>query len=107
MAEDTKAEELTDDLREAFATSIRQAVAGLPAHQALQLADSLCHIQINLLAGKRVTYKAARVIDGEAIAEDWRRGKTVQEITSAHGCSRRTAYNHHPNKTRRRRAAQG
>lgn len=104
MAEDTKAEELTDDLREAFASSIREAVAGLPAHQALQLADTLCHIQITVLAGKRVTYKTVKAIDGEAITEDWRRGWTLQEIRQAHGCSRATAYNYHPNKAHRRRA---
>lgn len=104
MAEDTKAEELTDDLRDAFARGIRETVAGLPAHQALQLADTLCHIHLSVLAGKRVTYKATKAIDGEAIAEDWRRGRTLDEIRKAHGCSRATAYNYHPTKRDRRRA---
>ncbi|QDH70858.1 hypothetical protein [Marilutibacter alkalisoli] len=106
MAEDTKAEELTDALRDAFAANLRTAVAGLPAHQALQLADTLCRVQLDMLAGKRVTYKASKAIDGEAIAEDWRRGKTIQEIVEQHGCSRVTAYRYHPNKrTRKNKAA--
>lgn len=104
MAEDAKAEEFTDALRQAFAANIRTAVAGVPAHIALQLADALCQVQLDTLAGKRVSYKAARVIDGEAITDAWRRGKTIGEIVQEHGCSRRTAYNYHPDKARRRRA---
>lgn len=104
MAEDTRAEDLTEDLREAFAQGIRAAVADLPAHHALQLADTLCTIQISVLAGKRVTYRATQQIDGAAITADWHEGLTIQQIVDKHGCSRRTAYNYHPQNVRQRRA---
>ncbi len=103
MAEDVKGEELTEVLRESFAKSIRIALTGLPAHQALQLADSLCTVQLDLLAGKRVSYKAKPVVDGDAIAEDWRRGLPLGEITSKHGVAKVTAYKYHPGKSAKRR----
>ncbi len=98
MSEDANADELTDALRTAFAERIRSAVSGLPASQALQLADTLCHVQIDLLAGKRVRFKAAKAIDADAITEDWRRGLLIKEIVDKHGCSRVTAYRYHPKK---------
>lgn len=103
MAEDVKGEELTEVLRESFAKSIRIALTGLPAHQALQLADTLCTVQLDLLAGKRVRYKAKPEVDGEAITEDWRRGVPLGEITVKHGVSKPTAYKYHPGKTSMRR----
>lgn len=98
MAEDVKADELFEQLRDSFNTRIRKAVADLPAHQALQLADALCHVQLEVLAGMRVRYKARPQVDGNAIAEDWRRGKTIGEIVQKHGVSRAAAYKHHPNR---------
>lgn len=102
MSEDVKADEMAVQLYEAYGRTIQQAVVGLPAHQALQLADTLIAVQQDVLAGLRVTYKAKPAVDGEAIAEDWRRGRTLQEIMQAHGVSRSAAYKHHPNKARRR-----
>lgn len=100
MADDAKADEYLDQLRDGFAGQIRSAIRDLPAHQALQLADSLCTIQLNVLAGMRVTYKAAPKVDGDAIAEDWARGLSVAEITRKHGVTKPTAYKYHPNKAR-------
>lgn len=102
MSDDVKADEVATQLYEAFGKTIQQAVAGLPAHQALQLADTLCAVQLDVLAGLRVSYKSKPVVDAAAITEDWRRGLTVQEITKKHGVSRPTAYKHHPNKGQRR-----
>ncbi len=102
MSDDVKADEMAAQLYEAYGKTIQQAVAGLPAHQALQLADTLIAVQMDVLAGLRVSYKAKPAIDGDAIAEDWRLGLTVQEITRKHNCSRPTAYKHHPNKGRRK-----
>lgn len=96
MSGDTKGDDVVEQLREAYATSIRAAVADLPAHQALQLADTLCSVQLEVLAGLRVSYKARRVWDGEAITEDWRRGLTLAEIMKKHECSRAAAYKYHP-----------
>lgn len=98
MSDDAKADEMVDQLREAFARNLCTALTGLPAHQALQLADSLCAVQLDVLAGMRVSYKAKPAIDSEAITEDWRRGLTVAEITRKHGISKPTAYKHHPNR---------
>ncbi len=98
MAEDVKAEELVTVLRESFEAKIRGALAWLPAHEALQLADALCAQQMDTLAGRRVTYKAARTVDAETIAEDWRRGLSLAEIIRKHRISRSAAYKHHPNK---------
>lgn len=105
MTEDVKIDEMAAQLYEAFGKTIQQAVVGLPAHQALQLADTLCAVQLDVLAGLRVSYKAKPTVDGEAIAEDWRRGLTVQEITKKHGVSRSAAYKHHPSKAGGRAAA--
>lgn len=105
MAEETKAEEVTDELREAFVARIRGAAPDMPAHQALQLADALCAVQSDVLAGRRVTFRARPPINGDAITEDWRRGLSLEEIMRDHKCSRRTAYNYHPSKQRKLAAA--
>ena len=101
MREDAKAEETIDGLRDAFASQIRKAVAELPAHVALQLADSLCSIQLDVLAGLRVSYRARTPVDVAGIVADWRHGLSISEITAKHGCSRAKAYEHHPNRGRR------
>lgn len=104
MADDAKAEEFTTPLRTEFAATICKAVPGIPAHHALQLADTLCTVQADLLAGKRVTFRARVPVDGEAITEDWRRGLSLPEIRAKHGVSKATAYSYHPNrKTRQAR----
>lgn len=108
MSDKVKADDLVAPLREAFARSIRETLAGTPPAQALQLADQLCAVWRGLLAGLVVDGgKAGPRIDAEAIANDWRDGKTLGEIMVAHGCSRATAYNHHPAGGRRRAAASG
>ncbi len=104
MADDAKADEMLDQLRDSFARQIRQAVVTLPPHQALQLADALCTVQMDVLAGLRVHYRARAVVDGESIAEDWRRGKSLAEIMHDHKVSRSAAYKFHPNKAAMRRA---
>lgn len=98
MADDAKAEEFTSPLRAEFAATICKAVPGIPAHHALQLADTLCAIQADVLAGKRVTFRARPTVDGEAITEDWRKGLSLPEIRAKHGISKTTAYQHHPNR---------
>lgn len=102
MAEDAKAEDLVEQLRETFAATIRTTLAGYPAHQALQLADQLCGIQLALLSGMRVTYKAQTKVNAVQVAEDWRRGMSIGEITAKHRISRAAAYKHHPNGATRR-----
>lgn len=102
MADDAKAEEMTDQIRDKFAETIRQTLIGTPPHLALQCAATLCAIQAELLAGMRITYRALPAVDATAILEDWRRGLSIREITNKHQCSRVTAYKHHPNKTVRR-----
>ncbi|WP_447940111.1 hypothetical protein [Pseudoxanthomonas mexicana] len=105
MADDAKAEDFTTPLRTEFAATISKAVPGIPAHHALQLADTLCSIQADVLAGKRVTFRARPQIDGEAITEDWRKGMSLPEIRAKHGVSKPTAYKYHPNaKARQARA---
>jgi len=104
MADDAKADEYLDQLRDSFAERIRDVVRDLPAHQALQLADSLCAVQLNLLAGLRVTYRARPAMDTEQITEDWRRGLGLSEIMQKHQISRTTAYKYHPSRWGRRRA---
>lgn len=99
MADDAKADEYVNQLRGEFAAAITRAVCDIPAHHALQLADSLCMIQADVLAGKRITYRAKPVIDADAIAEDWRRGLSIGEITTKHKISRTAAYKHHPAKS--------
>lgn len=101
MADDIKADELIEPLRDSYAQSIRTMEPGIPAHAALQLADALLAVQLDVLAGKRVSYKAKPPIDGEAIAESWRLGMPVEEVMRKHGCSRPTAYRWHPSKAKR------
>jgi len=100
MAEDVKADELIDELRTAFAANIRAALRELPPHHALQLADSLCTVWLEQLAGLRVTHPAKPSVDGAAIAEDWRRGRSLREILRDHRCSKATAYRYHPRMAR-------
>lgn len=98
MRDDAKADDMVDQLREAFARNLRTALTGLPAHQALQLADTLCTVQLDVLAGLRVTYRAPPPVDGEAITESWRRGKSLREVMDEHKISRSAAYKYHPSK---------
>ena len=102
MRDDAKAEDLIEPLREAFAKSIRSAVQDLPPHQALQMADALCGIQLEVLAGLRVTYRGPTPVDGPAITEAWRKGGVLQEIMRDFGVSKTTAYKHHPNRPAKR-----
>lgn len=101
MADDAKAEEMIDQLRDNFARQIRRAMAEVPPHIALQLADSLCAVQLDVLAGMRVTYRTKPTIDTEAITEDWRRGLSLAEVMAKYKISRTTAYRFHPGKDRR------
>jgi len=105
MAEDAKAEELIDALRESFARQIREVLHELPAHQALQMADALCAVQCDVLAGLRVRYRAKQAVDSNAVIEDWRRGVPLREIMQRHNISRSAAYKLHP--SRRLRAGEG
>lgn len=106
MRDDAKADELIDPLREAFAKNLREAFADLPAHQALQMADALCGVQMEVLAGLRVTYRSPAPVDSAGIAEAWRKGASLAEVMRTFAVSRTTAYKHHPNRDagRRRRA---
>ena len=101
MADDIKADELVEQLRDTYALSIRTAEPGIPAGAAMQLADLLVAVQLDVMAGKRVTYRGRQSVDGEAIAEDWRCGQPLQEIMRKHGCSRSVAYKYHPSRTQR------
>lgn len=103
MAEDVKADEVIEQLRDSFARQIATTIRDLPAHQALQVADALCTIQLETLAGMRVLYKAAPKVDGEAITEAWRRGIPVDEIRRVFKVSKATAYKYHPNANSPRR----
>lgn len=105
MSDDAKADEMLEQLRDAFAQNIRKAVTDLPANQALQLADALCTVQLDVLAGLRVSYRARDPIDGAAIAEAWAQGKSLREVMQSCSCSRATAYNYHPTKGKRSAAA--
>lgn len=98
MSDDAKADELVDTLREAFALNLRAAVVDLPAHQALQLADALCAVQLDVLAGLRVSYRSRDPIDGAAIAEAWAKGSPLREIMKEFKISKPTAYKYHPAK---------
>lgn len=100
---DVRAEELFDHLRDQFAEQIRTLSRDIPPHQALQMADALCTVQLSTMAGLRVSYKAGPRVDGDAIAEDWMQGMTIADIVKKHGISRSTAYNYHP--AREKRAA--
>lgn len=105
MAEDVKAEELVDQLRDSFNLKLRAELKEIPPHQALQLADALALVQMDVLAGLRVRYRKAAPVDAEAVAESWRRGLSIGEVCREHRISRTTAYELHPNrKTRRARA---
>lgn len=95
---DVKAEEMVDQLRDQFADQIRSLSREIPAHQALQMADALCTVQLATMAGLRVTYRAEPKVDGDAIAEDWLRGMKIGEIVKKHKVSRPTAYKYHPSK---------
>lgn len=101
MAEDVKADELVDQLRDEFNRKLRAEVSDLPAHQALQLADALAIVQLDVCAGLRVTYKAPPKFDADAVAEDWARGLSIGEITRKHKITKPTAYKHHPGKPRK------
>jgi hypothetical protein len=57
---------------------------------------------MDVLAGMRVTYRATTPLDVAAITEDWRKGMSLQEITSKHRISRSAAYKHHPNRSAKR-----
>jgi len=98
MAEDIKADDLLDQLRDSYVASIRAAEPGIPAHSALQIADMLVRVQLDVFAGKRVRYRSKAEFNGAAVAEDWARGLPVQEIMRKHGCSRSAAYKHHPSR---------
>lgn len=100
MADDAKADEMLDQLRDSFARQIRQVAIDLPPHQALQLADALCAVQLEVLAGLRVLYRAPPKVDGESITEAWRRGRSLSEITREFKVSKVTAYKYHPDKRR-------
>lgn len=102
MRDEAKAEDLVDELRGKFAEHIRECVAGLPPAQALQLADSLCTVWIESLAGLRVTHRALPSADGAAISRDWSDGLTLAEVMARHECSRATAYRYHPSKRHRK-----
>lgn len=102
MPEDIRAEDMVEQLRTSFAERIRGVVSDLPAHQALQLADALCAVQCELLAGMRIAYRASQAVDGQAIAEAWRQGKPLAEIRREFGISKSTAYKHHPNRNAKR-----
>lgn len=93
---DAKADELLDQLRDEFTRQIRQAIAELPGHQALQMADALCRIQLEVMSGLRVSYRKQSGPDGDAISEDWANGLSPAEIQRKHRVSRATAYRYHP-----------
>lgn len=102
MADDAKAEDVLDELRDAFTSNIRQALTGLPACEALQLADALCTVQLETLAGMRVRYRASAPVDADAVTESWRRGLSAREVMRKHKISRAAAYKHHPSRADKR-----
>src|SRR5690606_36311457 len=101
MAEDVKADDLVDQLRDSFNQRLRAEIKELPAHQALQLADALALVQLDVFAGLRVRYRQGPKVDAEAIAESWRIGLSINEVCKKHRVSRSVAYYHHPNKKAR------
>lgn len=105
MAEDVKADELVDQLRDSFNRKLRDEIKDLPAHRALQLADALALVQLDVCAGLRVRYAKGAQVDAGAVAESWRRGLSIGEVCQKHGIPRATAYYHHPNKKARRARA--
>jgi hypothetical protein len=106
MAKDAKADEFLDALRASFADSLQAAALDLPAHQVLQLADALCGVQLEVLAGMRVRYQPLPEVDAEAITDAWRKGASLGEVKQRFRISRATAYRYHPNRAARR-AKQG
>lgn len=103
MSERVRADDVVSQLRDAFAKGIAEILVGTPPSHALQAADHLCGIWRTVLAGVDVAMPARPKVDGPGIAEDWHRGLSVVEITLKHACSRRTAYNYHPNRRVRER----
>lgn len=101
--DDVRAEEVVEALRARFATALCEALGDLPPAQAMQMADGLCTIWMESLAGLRVTHRAepTSCVDGAAIARAWHDGLQVTEIMRRHGCSRATAYRYHPTHMRR------
>jgi len=99
VAADLTSDETTSILRAAFEARIRAALNWLPAHEALQLADALCTVQLETLAGLRVLYRALPKVDAAAVEEDWRRGMPAGEIMRKHKISRAAAYKYHPSNT--------
>lgn len=102
MAEDIKADELLDQLRDSYVASIRASEPGIPAHAALQIADMLVTVQLDVFAGKRVSYRSRPDVNGAAICADWHAGLTIGEITRKHGVSRTAAYKYHPGRAVKR-----
>lgn len=102
MSDDAKYEDVLDEVRDAFTASIRSTLTGLPAHEALQLADALCTRQLEILAGMRVRYRASVPVDCEAVTESWRRGLSAREVMRKHKISRAAAYKYHPNRGEKR-----
>lgn len=103
MSESVKIEDLVDHLRDIYRRQLVTVMAGIPTHEALQLADALLQSQIEALAGMQVRYSAKPPVDGASITEAWRRGVPLKEIMGAHQVSRATAYRFHPS----RRGAEG
>lgn len=101
MADDVRAEEFREQLRETFAARIRSAAPDLPPAQALQLADALVTTQMDVLAAKRVTYRSPEPTGGSEITDSWNEGMKIGEIMARHSCSKATAYRWHPQSTKR------
>ncbi|TWG93592.1 hypothetical protein L599_001200000520 [Luteimonas sp. J16] len=106
MAKDANADELVDQLRDQFNKQIQDTIRGLPPYQSLQLADSLCRIQLDVLAGTRVLFKAKRKVDREAVIEAWRKGATIETLMRDFNISQSYAYEILPAKSRRKRRQQ-
>lgn len=97
MTERIRVDQVAEQIQAQFIETIRDTVRTLTPAQAIQVADDLFGKLKDTLAGLNVAFPSPPKVDGEAIAEDWRRGLSAADIQSKHGCSRRTAYNHHPN----------
>lgn len=100
MSIDVKADDVVQELRVAFAASIRELLTGTPSATAFQAADALCEVWKETLAGMRVNMPAERV-DPVAIAADWRAGRPLAEVMARNSCSRTTAYRYHPKAAKR------
>lgn len=92
MANYTMIEEMIDQLRAAYAAQISTVMRELPAHMALQLADDLCRVQVETLAGLRIAYRPARKVDEEAVISSWRRGSAIPSLMREFDISRATVY---------------